>query len=143
MKYLICITLFLIAAAPSALAQHNCPEGFRYAGSLTGTGGYQAFNERRELVLPQGATLDTSYQQPSVRARDGNSNAKSNLHAADIPKGIHIIPHGSTDFNKGWAVSEPKLEQVQSGYKFGMRLYCTTAGGTFANMGGCEVEVEV
>jgi hypothetical protein len=30
MKYLIPITLFLIAAAPSALAQHNCLEGFRY-----------------------------------------------------------------------------------------------------------------
>jgi len=63
------------------------------------------------------------------------------LRAADIPKGIHIFPHGSTDFDKGRAVSEPKLEQVQSGYKFGMKLYCTTGGGIIANKGGCEVEV--
>jgi hypothetical protein len=132
-----------LLAAPIISAQHNCPEGFRYAGNLSGTGGYEAFNDRRELLLPEGATVDTSYQQPSVRARDGNSKAKSTLRASDIPKGIHLSPHGSTDFQKGWAVSEPKLEQVQGRYKFGMKLYCTTAGGTTANMGGCEVEVEV
>jgi len=140
MKYLLSSTLFLIATAPSAFAQHNCPEGFRYAGSLVGAGGYEEFNARRELLLPEGATIDTSYQQASVRARGGNSKAKSNLRAGDIPKGIHIITHGSTDFEKGWAVSDPKLEQVQSRYKFGMNLYCTTS---VANMGGCEVEAEV
>ena len=95
------------------------------------------------FFLPEGATLDTSYQQPNVRARDGSSQAKSKLRGTDIPKGIHVFPHGSTDFQKGWAVSDPKLEQVQGRYKFGMKLYCTTAGGTTANMGGCEVEVEV
>ncbi|HUL35056.1 MAG TPA: hypothetical protein VL128_14315 [Candidatus Eisenbacteria bacterium] len=143
MKCLVSIALFLTAAAPSAFAQHNCPQGFQYAGTLSGTGGYEEFNERVELLLPEGATIDTTYQQPSVRSRDGNKAAKSDLRAANIPKGIHIIPHGLTDYQKGWAVSAPKLEQVQGRYKFGMKLYCTTGGGTVANMGGCAVDVEV
>jgi len=100
MKYLIATTLFLIVTASSAFAQHNCPEGFRYVGSLSGTGGLENFNARRELLLPEGATLDKSYQQSSVRARGGNSRAKSDLRAAEIPRGIHIIPHGSTDLQK-------------------------------------------
>lgn len=142
MKHLY-LTLTLLFAAPIALAQHSCPQGFIYAGKLSGSGGYGAFDERRELELPEGASLDTSYQQAKVRARDGNSNAKSNLRAEDIPKGIHIAPSGTTSLNKGWAVSKPELKQVDSQYKFGMQLYCTTPGGFSENMGGCEVEVQV
>jgi len=102
--------LFVILLLRSALslAQHSCPEGFRYVGTLSGTGSYGEFNEWRELTLPEGATLDISYQQTAVRARNGNASAKSNLTAADTPKGIHISAAGTTDFDKGWALSDPK-----------------------------------
>ncbi len=140
-------TLLLSA---STLAQHSCPEGFKYAGTLRGTGSYaNDFKDRRELYLPQNATIDPSYQQTRVRASQGNQNAHSNLLPKDIPKGIHIIPYGSTDLEKGWAVSDPVLTSVNdpaggTRYQFGMKLYCTTGTSEATkNFGGCSIEVEV
>jgi hypothetical protein len=137
------LILGLLCAAPSILAQHSCPEGFTYVGSLSLTGSYGATEETKEIALPVGATIDTSYQQASIRARNGNKKAQSNLRAEDIPKGVHINPSGTTALDKGWAVSKPELKQVQSRQIFGMKLYCTTGGGSYENMGGCEVQVEV
>src|SRR5262244_2469121 len=95
------LTLALLFTSPVAFAQHSCPEGFTYAGTLSGTGSpHSPLNERRELSLPEGATLDTSYQQTSVRARDGNRRAQSNLRAEDIPKGIHIFAAGTTSLDR-------------------------------------------
>ena len=133
----------LLFTAPSILAQRSCPEGFNYVGSLSLTGSYGAAEEKKEIALPEGATIDTSYQQKSVRARNGNQKAQSDLRAEDIPKGIHIIPSGTTSLGKGWAVSKPELKQDQSSQVFGMKLYCTTGGASYDNMGGCEVQVEV
>jgi hypothetical protein len=137
------LILGLLFSSSSALAQHSCPEGFNYVGSLSLTGSYGSAEEKKEIDLPAGATIDTSYQQASIRARDGNRKAQSNLRAEDIPRGIHISPSGSTSLDKGWAVSKPELKQVESRQRFAMKLYCTTGGGAFENMGGCEVQVEV
>jgi hypothetical protein len=62
-------------------AQSNCPEGFVYVGNLSGTGSAtQEFNKTVVLKLPEGATLDASYQQSRVRA--ANAEGKANLHHA-------------------------------------------------------------
>ena len=137
------LILGLLFTSPSILAQHSCPEGFNFAGRLSLTGSYGAAEQEKEVALPKGATVDTSFQQTSVRARDGNEKAQSNLRAEDIPKGIYISPSGTTSLGKGWAVNKPELKGVQSRKIFGMKLYCTTGGGSYENMGGCEVEVEV
>ena len=138
------LILGLLFTSPSILAQKNsCPAGFNYVGSLSLTGSYGAAEEKKEIEIPAGATIDTSYQQTSIRARGGNRKAQSNLRAEDIPGGIHISPSGTTSYYKGWAVSKPELKQVESRQRFGMKLYCTTGGGNVENMGGCEVEVEV
>jgi hypothetical protein len=75
-----------------------------------------------------------------VKPRSGDLTAK------DIPKGLLIIPYGSTDLEKGWSVSAPKLvaTQVQGAtqYKFGMKLYCTV-GASSQSVGGCNVGVDV
>jgi hypothetical protein len=116
---------------------------------MSGTASYGTpFNERREVTLPEGATLDTSFQQQKVRSSAGNQKAQSNLLAKDIPKGILIIPSGSTTYGQSWAVSAPELKVVGSGdnaqYKFGMQLYCTTSGNrSEQHFGGCDVNVEV
>ena len=137
------LILGLLFTSPSILAQHSCPEGFNYVGSLSLTGSYGAAEEKKEIELPAGATIDTSYQQTSIRARNGNRDAQSNLRAEDIPRGIYLSPSGTTSLGKGWAVSKPELKQVESRQRFGMKLYCTTSGSSYENMGGCEVEVEV
>jgi hypothetical protein len=137
------LILGLLFSSPSILAQHSCPAGFDYVGTLSLTGSYGSAEEKKEIEFPEGATIDTSYQQTSIRARGGNQKAQSNLRAEDIPKGIHISAAGAISLGKGWAVSKPELRQVQSRQIFGMKLYCTTGGGAYDNMGGCEVAVEV
>jgi hypothetical protein len=133
-----------------ALAQHNCPQGFQFVGTLSGTGSYASeFNERRQINLPEGATIDTTYQQANVRSHGGSVKPKSELRAKDIPKGILIIPYGSTDLEKGWSVSGPELVAIKApgsqsvGYSFGMKLYCTVGSAVAQNVGGCSVAVDV
>jgi hypothetical protein len=141
------VTLGLLSMAPPLPAQHNCPEGFNFAGTLHGTGSYGiAFDERREVTLPLYATIDTSFQQSNVRARAGNSKAKSDLQAKDIPKGIYILTGGSTHYDNGWAVSAPELKTVGEPprYRFGMKLYCISSSNSpNAQFGGCDVNVDV
>ena len=84
---------FLLMSSLSS-AQNSCPEGFRYAGTLSGTS-TETFDKTVFLKLPEYATLDESFQQTAVRATNGKKNAKSNLRPQDIPKGIHITPYGS------------------------------------------------
>ncbi|MGD0443626.1 MAG: hypothetical protein ABSA39_06785 [Edaphobacter sp.] len=133
--------------APPLLAQHNCPQGFDYAGALRGTGSYGiAFDERRELTLPLYATIDSSFQQRNVRARAGNGQAKSDLRVTDIPKGILIIPSGSILYDNGWAVSAPELKPVGEPvqYRFAMKLYCiSSSSSSNKHSGGCDVNVDV
>jgi hypothetical protein len=141
------VTLGLLSMAVPLLAQHNCPEGLLFAGTLTGTGSYGiAFDERRELNLPPNATIDTSFQQSNVRVRAGNSRAQSTLQGKDIPKGIYIIPGGSTSYDNGWAVSAPELKTVgdPAQYRFGMKLYCiSSSSAAYVQFGGCNVSVDV
>ena len=144
--------VFLCASSVS-FAQSNCPEGFRYAGILSGTGSYTTdLDTRVTLMLPKNATLDESYQQQNVRATNGKHGMRSSLRAQDVPKGILIIPHGKSDelYNQGWAVSNPELKVLQkdeSGkatrYEFGMKLSCHVAGGPNPIVGECSVDVEV
>jgi hypothetical protein len=137
----------LCAGSQLPAQRHNCPAGFDYAGTLKGTGSYGVdFNERREIYLPPYATIDTSYQQPNVRARGGNSRAQSDLQAKDIPKGIYVITYGSTMYENGWAVSAPELKTVGEPirYRFGMKLYCTPSSSSpTMHYGGCDVNVDV
>jgi hypothetical protein len=97
------------------------------------------------LKLPEGATLDESYQQSRVRA--ANAEGKANLRPQDIPKGILIIPHGPNAHDKVWSVSEPKLTEIKADstrYEFGMRLFCRVEGSPYSQQsGGCDVQVEV
>lgn len=145
---------FLVAATISR-AQSNCPETFRYAGTLSGNGsGASPFNERRTLRLPPDTKLDMSFQQKNIRATNGRGGAHSSLRPQDVPKGILIIPHGSSDKvnDQGWAVSDPELKAVEkdaSGkvtrYQFGMRLFCNASGsdGNSNYYGECTIDVEV
>lgn len=141
---------FLLMSLVSS-AQNNCPEEFRYAGDLSGTGSRTGeFNETVVLKLPENATLDESYQQTKVQATNEKGKAQSNLRPQDIPKAIHIIPHGSSDHGKAWAVNEPQLKVIKqdSGtsarYVFGMRLFCSVPTSTFGETkGACDVGVRV
>src|SRR4051812_31779112 len=84
--------LSIVFSCHLTLAQHNCPQGFQPAGTLTGTASYgNDLNERREINLPENASIDQSYQQTKVLPQKGNPKAHSDLLAKDIPKGIHII----------------------------------------------------
>jgi hypothetical protein len=129
-------------------AQNSCPEGFRYAGTLSGTS-TETFDKTVFLKLPEYATLDESFQQTAVRATNGKKGAKSNLRPQDIPKGIRIDPHGSSDLEKIWAVSEPQLIKPDSNgdstrYAFGMHLFCSVQGSPYSQTeGACDVEVQV
>lgn len=153
MRWRLSIVMLGIFPAVSLLsAQHNCPEDFWSAGVLMGSGSYGvAFDERRKVNLPVHATIDASYQQKSVRARAGNSRAQSDMQAKDIPKGIFIMPYGSTLYENGWAVSAPELNVVKTAdpeaptrYVFGMKLYCiSSSSAAESHHGGCDVNVEV
>ena len=141
------IASFLLISSLSS-AQATCPEGFRYAGTLSGTS-TETFDKTAFLKLPEDATLDESYQQTAVQATNGKKNAKSNLRPQDIPKGFYITPYGANDLEKIWAVSEPQLIKPGSNgastrYACGMHLVCSVQGSTFSQTeGSCDVGVDV
>jgi hypothetical protein len=91
------------------------------------------------------------FQQSSIHPENGQSDAHSPLTAQQIPKGIYIVPYGSNDHEKGWAVHSPELKGVEwddnatiTRYVFGMTLYCTTGSGEADRfVGGCNVNVDV
>ena len=153
-RYSSLLAVVVLAASSASSAQSNCPEGFRYTGSLSGTGSSMTKLDRRDtLKLPENAKLDESFQQKKVRATNGKSGARSGLRAQDIPKGVLIIPYGTSDqvYEQGWAVSEPELKALhrdESGkvtqYEFGMRLFCQVGDrGANPQFGDCSVTVEV
>jgi len=104
-----------------------------------------------EITFPPNARIDSSYQQGAVHAENGQSDAHSSLKPQAIPKGIHIVPFGSDDHQKGWAVADPELKGTAwdddgriTRYGFGMQLYCTTGIGEADRVvGGCNVDVDV
>ena len=145
---------FLLSATMSR-AQSNCPEEFRYVGTLSGNGSGDApLDARKTLNLPPNATLDVSFQQKSLRATNGRRGAHSSMRPQDVPKGILIIPSGVSDnvSHQGWAVSDPELKALDkdaSGrvtqYQFGMRLFCNASSSDPNSnyYGECSVQVEV
>ena len=144
----------VLVASSLTIAQSECPEGFRYVGTLSGSGSsFTAFDNRVQTRLPKGARLDTSYQQTEVRATNRRSGMDSQLRPEEIPKGILIIPSGTSDdiYKQGWAVSAPKLEALDrdakgniTRYVFGMKLSCKVGhSGANPHFGDCVVYVEV
>jgi hypothetical protein len=134
--------------------QSSCPDGFRYAGTLSGNGSsVTPFDKVVFILLPKFAELDTSYQQTDVQATNGRAGVKSALHPQDIPRGILINPYGKNDeaHQVEWAVSNPQLQPIKDAngkvvrQKFGMRLACAV-GHREANPNygtECSVGVEV
>ena len=149
-KHVCFLIVTLLVMSSLSNAQDRCPEGFRYAGALSGTSA-ETFDKTVFLKLPEGATLDESYQQANIRATGGKGKAKSNLRPQDIPKGIHLIPYGSSDLEKVWAVSEPQLRKIKDDnnatstrYAFGMHLFCSVQGSPYTQTeGACDVGVQV
>ena len=142
---------FVVLFVPSpSLAQgvlEQCPAGFRYVGTLKGTGSFvEPLDKTLEIKLPANATIDTSYQQTEVVAHGGKA-ASWNLRSQNIPKGIHIVPYGQDMNGKAWGVSDPSLKTVpqtegKTRYVFAMRLHCTV--DEYARQfGGCAVNADI
>ena len=149
-----CLLSIVLVTSSFGIAQSECPEGFRFAGNLSGSGSASsAFDQIVRTRFPRGATLDTSYQQTEVQATKGGSGVNSRLRPQDIPKGIFISPSGKSDdvYHQRWAVSDPKLEALErdgngktTRYGFGMRLFCKVGeSGANPHFGACQVDVEV
>ena len=145
--------LFLLASTLSR-AQNNCPAGFSYVGTLSGTGSsLEAFDARKTLTLPDNAVLDESYQQKNVHVTNGKNGVHSSMRPQDVPKGFYLVPYGessSTIDEQGWAVSDPELKALArdaSGkvtrYGFGMKLLCNARVGGAERAVECSVRVDV
>jgi hypothetical protein len=152
--YVCFLLAFMLLVSTLNLAQSNCPQGFVYVGTLSGTGSTsQTFDKRVTLRFPPNATLDESFQQQHVRATNGKSGAESSMRAEDIPKGVLVITYGKNDdiYNQGWAVSDPALKLLVlnatrkiTRYEFGMKLFCNVGiTGANPNFGECTVHAEV
>jgi len=148
------LAFVLLACSPFVAAQDNCPEGFRFVGTLSGTGtDLNPFDKRQAVKLPENATLDESFQQKNVRVTNRKSGAHSNMQASDIPRGILVITHGDEDevYQPGWAVSAPELKAIEKDsngkvtrYEFAMKLFCTVSPhGQNPHYAECSVEAEV
>jgi hypothetical protein len=141
------IASFLLMSSLSS-AQDSCPEGFRYAGTLSGSDSDQ-FDKTVALRLPEYATLDESYQQTEIRATSSARKTASSLRPQDIPKGFYITPYGSREAEKVWVVSEPRLVKPESNgassrYVFAMHLFCAVHASSFSQIEGpCEVSAQV
>jgi hypothetical protein len=146
-------TIFLLSyvALHSIASYAQCPAGFTFINRLyADSGGAEDSKTHQTTLLPEHFHLDKSYQQSSGTFAGGGSGAASSLTPDQIPAGIHIIPGGSQSGNKGWAVSEPKLEVVKEQddmviqRKFTMYMYCTRGSGEADKLqGGCDVRVDV
>lgn len=143
--------LFLLASTLSR-AQNQCPDGFKYAGTLSGNGSsVEGFDARETLTLPDDAMLDQSYQQKKVHATNAKNGVSSSMRPQDVPKGLYLIPYGKSEsiYEQGWAVSDPELKAINrdaSGkitrYEFGMKLFCNARKGAHHAV-ECSVGVDV
>jgi hypothetical protein len=148
------LALLFCSLSPWAAGQRNCPEGFRYVGTLSGTGSESnPFNKRVTLRFPENATLDESFQQKNIRATNGKNGARSDMRPQDIPKGVLVITYGKEDkiYEPGWAVSDPELKPIEQNesakvirYQFGMKLFCSVgSAGANPHFAECSVNAEV
>lgn len=148
--HLIAALLFLVGfGCVSARAQ--CPSNAKHIGDLYGEGAFNSnLNATEDVLLPAGTQLDSNYQQATVKAFGGGSDARSDMQASQLPAGICIAPNGTEDHDKGWAIHSPSLKPATwSGYtikqfEFSLALYCTTGSGEVdRTTGGCNVRVPV
>jgi hypothetical protein len=148
------LAVVLFSFSPWAVGQHNCPEGLRYVGTLSGTGSESSpFDKRVTVNFPENATLDESFQQKNIPATNGKGGARSTMRAQDTPKGVLVIASGKEDkiYAPGWAVSDPELKAIDrdaSGkttrYQFGMKLFCSVgSGGANPYFAECSVNAEI
>jgi hypothetical protein len=148
------LAFVLLSFCPWVAAQDNCPEGFRFVGTLSGTGTeLNPFDKRETIKLPKNATPDESFQQKNVRVTNGKNGARSNMQAKDIPQGILVITHGKEDkvYEPGWAVSEPELKVIEKDsngkvtrYEFAMKLFCSVSSrGSNPYYAECSVQADV
>jgi hypothetical protein len=143
---------FGIAAFRPAFAQADkCPAGSKFVGNIEAEGSFNKnLNSHREVALPEGTILDSTKQQTALKPAGGGSDSRSDMPASSIPAGIFIVPYGSEDHEKGWAIHSPTLvaatgirNEIKQ-FKFGLTLYCTTGSGEIDRfVGPCYVRVTV
>jgi hypothetical protein len=114
----------LLAASFISAAFAQCPDKFIDAGELSASapeGSYQEATITKELLLPKGIHLDRSYLQKAIRA--ASDGAGTNMRAAQIPPGIHLVPTGVGTGK--WALDNPKLGAAAdpSQLKFSIELW--------------------
>jgi hypothetical protein len=88
------LALLFLLPSPVSRAQNknNCPEGFRYAGTLSGNGSsVDGFDSRQALTLPYNARFDESYQQKELHVTNGKNGVHSSMRPQDVPKGQYPL----------------------------------------------------
>jgi hypothetical protein len=131
----------LLAASFTTAAFAQCPDKFVDAGELSASapeGSYQEATITRGLLLPKGIHIDRSYLQKSIRA--ASDGAGTNMRAAQIPPGIHLIPTGVGSGK--WALDNPKLEATAdpAQLKFSIELW-VNRGPSAERIAGVRVRV--
>ena len=126
-------SVMLVASFPAAA---QCPSGFLDAGEVSAVaapGKYQEVKVTKELALPLDIQIDDSYHQKSIQA--ASDGAASDMRAAQIPAGIHLIP-GGLGGGGWWSIDNPELKPTSGGDRdvrrwiFRIDLYANTGGRT-------------
>lgn len=128
--------LFIALILPSVgvLVTAQCPAGFVNLGRVSAqapAGRYQEVRATRELSFKDGIDIDDSYQQLSIQA--ASDGAASNMRAAQIPAGFHLVPGGSSG-GAWWSIDNPEsIRAPETGDKpahwvFRIDLYANTGG---------------
>jgi hypothetical protein len=126
--------LFLLASAVSP-AQNNCPEGFRYLGTLSGYGtSVERFDARRSLLYLRILRSTTHINRKRCAPPTGRTVfIRACVHKM-CQRAFISFPYGensSSVHGQGWAVSAPQLRALHrhargkvTRYEFGMKLLC-------------------
>lgn len=137
------ITVLFLMLFPTAVWA-QCPAGFTDAGEVSASvnaGRYQEISVTKEVLLPKGLRLDTSYHQKSIRA--AGDGAASDMRASEIPAGIYLIPTGRAG-GGWWSISNPRLEASAEGLlKFKIDLYANSGSRSATAQAAADVRVHV
>jgi hypothetical protein len=111
----------------------QCPADFQNLGQVSATvapGRYQQVQVTRELSVPDGIQIDESYRQKTIQA--ASDGGASDMRAAQIPAGFHLVPGGQG--GGWWSISNPELKQIPANGKdashwiFRIDLYANSGG---------------